>query len=168
MKRERTRGSLENRLFNAMLEKNLQNDKENTIPKKELTGEAFLNSRREYWRKKAEKYRKWKESQINFNKDPKPVTDRPKKKGLTGEAYLNSRREYWRNEIAKDSASCPNNISQPNKKEDDDSDIFPNLLGYITGGIVIAFIMYCIASGGGPLLILLMLYVGAMLLKCMR
>lgn len=122
MKRERTRGSLENRLFNAMLEKNLQNDKENTIPKKELTGEAFLNSRR----------------------------------------------EYWRNEIAKDSASCPNNISQPNKKEDDDSDIFPNLLGYITGGIVIAFIMYCIASGGGPLLILLMLYVGAMLLKCMR
>lgn len=166
MKRERTRGSLKN--FSVMLEKNLQNDNDNTILEKELTGEAFLNSRREYWRKEAEKDRKWKESQINFTKAPKPVTAKPKKKGLTGEAYLNRRREYWRNEIAKNPDSYRNNNCQPNKKEDDDSDNFPNLLGYITGGIVLAFIVYCIASGGGPLLILLMLYVGAMLLKCMR
>lgn len=86
---------------------------------------------------------------------------------LTGEDYLNSRREYWRKDIEKDPSSFRINTSQLLKKTDY-SDIFPNLLGYITRGIVIAFIMYCIASGGGPLLILLMLYVGAMLLKCMR
>lgn len=87
---------------------------------------------------------------------------------LTGEAYLNSRREYWRKEIANNPSSYKNKTSQPFKKKADESNVLWNLLGFIFGGAVFAFIVYIIASGGGPLLILFILYIGALTLKCMR
>ena len=140
---------------------------ESDSPLNSLTGEAYLNSRREYWRKEAAKDRK--------NSEPKATVVQAKApsaasstNGLKGEAYLNSRREYWRKEIANNPSSYKNNTSQPYKKKADESNVFPNILGFIVGGAVLAFIAYVIASGGGPLLILFILYVGAMTLKCMR
>ena len=86
--------------------------------------------------------------------------------GLKGEAYLNSRREYWRKEIANNSSSYKN-TSQTYEKKADGSNVFSNILGFIVGGAVLAFIAYVIVSGGGPLLVLFVLFIGAMMLKCM-
>ncbi len=140
---------------------------ESDCPSNSLTGEAYLNSRREYWRNEAAKDRKNSEPKTTAVKTKAPsVTSSTN--GLKGEAYLNSRREYWRKEIPNDPSSYKNNTSQPYKKKADESNVFPNILGFIVGGAILAFIAYIIASGGGSLLILLILYIGAMTLKCMR
>lgn len=89
---------------------------------------------------------------------------------LTDDAYLNSRREYWRKEMAKDPGSYrnsnSNNLSNSQKTKNtiEESSVLPIISGLIGAGIFIAIIV----SGGGPLLVLLGLYVGALLLKCMR
>ncbi|UKK55734.1 hypothetical protein [Prevotella communis] len=140
---------------------------ESDNPLNRLTGEAYLNGRREYWRNEAAKDRK--------NSEPKSIVVKTKApsvtsstNGLKGEAYLNSRREYWRKEAANDSSLYKNNTCHPPKKKVDESNVFPNILGLIVGGVVLAFIAYVIASGGGPLLVLLILYIGALTLKCWR
>ena len=134
---------------------------------KMLSGEAYLNSRREYWRKEIAKDRKNSELKATVVKTKAPSVT-TSTNGLKGEAYLNSRREYWRKEIANSPSSYKNNTSQPYKKKADESNVFPNILGFIVGGAVLAFIAYVIASGGGPLLILFILYIGTLTLKCMR
>ena len=130
-----------------------------------LKGEAYLNSRREYWRKEAAKDRNESELKDSDVKAKKTAT-KSSTNGLTGEAYLNSRREYWRNEAAKESPSCQNTISESNKT--DDSNESTNYLGIIFGGIFFVLFVFILASGGGPLLVLFGLFVGALLLKCMR
>lgn len=134
------------------------------IPINKLTGEDYLNSRREYWRKEAAKDRKNSEVKVNIAKTKTP-TAKSSTNGLTGEAYLNCRREYWRKEIEKDPSSFRINTNQLNKKKTDDSNVFPNIFGIIIGGIVFAFIGYFIASGGGPLLILFGAYAFFFILK---
>lgn len=92
-----------------------------------LKGEAYLNSRREYWRKEAARDRN--ESELNDNDiKAKKAATKSSTNGLTGEAYLNSRREYWREEAAKDSPSCQSTISGSNKT--DDSNESTNYLGF--------------------------------------
>ena len=138
-------------------------------PVNELTGENYLNSRREYWRKELAKDRKSNKTQAPSVKIPAPVAKSPAN-GLTGDAYMNSRREYWRKEMAKDPGSYrnsnSNNLSNSQKTKNtiEESSVLPIISGLIGAGIFIAII----ASGGGPLLVLCGLYVGALLLKCMR
>jgi len=139
---------------------------ESDCPSNSLTGEAYLNSRREYWRNEAGKDRKNSEPKATVVKAKAPsVTSSTN--GLKGEAYLNSRREYWRKEIANNSSSYKKNTSQTYEKKADGSNVFSNILGFIVGGAVLAFIAYVIVSGGGPLLVLFVLFIGAMMLKCM-
>lgn len=139
------------------------------IPVDSLTDEYYLNSRREYWRKELAKEHKTNKTQVPGVKATTPAAKTPVN-GLTGEAYLNSRREYWRKEMAKDPGSYrnskSNNLSnsQKTKKTIEESSVFPIISGLIGAGIFIAII----ASGGGPLLVLCGLYIGALLLKCMR
>ena len=134
-----------------------------------LTGDAYLNSRREYWRKELAKDHKNNKTQVPSVKATVPAAKTPAN-GLTGEAYLNSRREYWRKEMAKDPGSYrnsnSNNLSNSQKTKNtiEESSVLPIISGLIGAGIFIAIIV----SGGGPLLVLLGLYVGALLLKCMR
>ena len=85
---------------------------ESDNPLNRLIGEAYLNSRREYWRNEAAKDRK--------NSEPKSIVVKTKApsvtnstNGLKGEAYLNSRREYWRKEAANDSSLYKNNTCPP-------------------------------------------------------
>lgn len=129
-----------------------------------LTGEDYLNSRREYWRKKAAKDRKNSEVKVNVAKNKTP-TAKSSTNGLTGEAYLNSRREYWRKEIEKDPSSFRINTSQLKKKKTDDSNVFANIIAIVIGGIVFGVIGYIIISGGGPLLILFGAYAFFFILK---
>jgi hypothetical protein len=82
-------------------------------------------------------------------------------KKLSGEAYLNSRREYWRKEAA-------NNRNLPKKKVSEYSNVLTIVLSVVVGGVFLALFAYFIALGGGPLLILFLLFIGALLLKCMR
>lgn len=138
---------------------------ESECPTKGLSGEAYLNSRREYWRTVALMNHKNSEQKDSFAK-AKATATKSSKIGLTGEAYLNSRREFWHKEIAKDSLSCRKNTNQPKKKVYESKRI-SNILGVILGCTVLVFLGYVVASGGGPLLLLFALLVGAMLLKCM-
>ena len=130
---------------------------------------AYMDSRREYWRKELANDRKSNKTQVPSVNTTVPVA-KPPANGLTGEAYLNSRREYWRNEMAKDPDSYrnsnSNNLSNSQKTKNtiEESSVLPIISGLIGAGIFIAII----ASGGEPLLVLCGLYVGALLLKCMR
>ena len=84
---------------------------ESDCPSNSLTGEAYLNSRREYWRNEAGKDRKNSEPKATVVKAKAPsVTSSTN--GLKGEAYLNSRREYWRKEIANNSSSYKKNTTK--------------------------------------------------------
>lgn len=136
-----------------------------------LTGEDYLNSRRKYWRKELAKEHKSNKTQVPSVKVTAPAAKSPTN-GLTGDAYLNSRREYWRKEMAKDPGPYRNsNINsnssfsnQTTNNTTEDSSVLPIISGLIGAGIFIAIIV----SGGGPLLLLFGLFIGALLLKCMR
>ena len=88
---------------------------ESDCPSNSLTGEAYLNSRREYWRNEAGKDCKNSEPKATVVKAKAPsVTSSTN--GLKGEAYLNSRREYWRKEIANNSSSYKKIPVKPTKR----------------------------------------------------
>ena len=64
---------------------------------------------------------------------------------------------------------APQNIDkQPKKKNTVDSKTISNIISIIVGGAIFAFFAFIIISGGGPLLVLFGLFIGALLLKCMR
>ena len=114
-----------------------------------LTGEAYLNSRREYWRKEAEKDRKNSEPKATVVKATPPSVA-SSTNGLKGEAYLNSRREYWRKEIANNPSSYKNKTSQPFKKKADESNVLWNLLGFIFGVLFLRLLCTSLHQGVAP------------------
>lgn len=133
---------------------------ETDCPSNSLKGEAYLNSRREYWRKEAAKDRKNSEPKATVVKAKAPSVA-SSTNGLKGEAYLNSRREYWRKETAKD-----RNLAK--KKVAEDSNVLLNKIGIVVGCVVFAFISYVIISGGGPLLFLFLSYAFLFIIKHSR
>lgn len=101
------------------------------------TSETYLNNRREYWRKEAEKDRINKNKHKNNYKAPN-AANTSKPKNLTGEAYLNSQREYWRKEIDKD----PDSFRMVNNKSSDETGNSLILKAIIGGFIIAALVIW--------------------------
>ena len=138
---------------------------ESDSPSNSLTGEAYLNSRREYWRKEAEKDRKNSEPKSTVVKAKVP-SDTSFSNGLKGEAFLNSRRAYWRKEMEKNPVAHGHHYlsnDKAEKKSDNDLSI-GQIISIIVGGILFGALI----AWAGSLILLFALFVGAMLLKCMR
>ena len=71
-------------------------------------------------------------------------------------------------EVKKELEARKNIDNQPKKKNTVDSKTISNIISIIVGGAIFAFFAFIIISGGGPLLVLFGLFIGALLLKCMR
>lgn len=71
-------------------------------------------------------------------------------------------------EVEKELEARKNIDNQPKKKNTVDSKTISNIISIIVGGAIFAFFAFIIISGGGPLLVLFGLFIGALLLKCMR
>lgn len=87
---------------------------------------------------------------------------------LREEAYINRCREYWRKEKEndKDYDTLRSKIADRKRRKINSSKIFEILFYIVVGGIISVVIV--ILAEGFPLFLLGALWVGAILLKCMR
>ncbi len=137
--------------------------------------ERFLNERREYWRR-------IKREEEKYSKVHSPrKADAPQKKqeslsnGLssapvrgtisdskTSDRFLNERRAYWRKVREEETAS---GVEAKKQKEKDPNSLsaWQIILMIIVGGL-----FGWLIAEAGSLLLLFALFIGALLLKCMR